>query len=171
MTDAGVRIRVAGPAELPGIGELTVAAYSAGGVLALGTTDPYAAVLRDPASRPAGTTVLLATDPESPARMLGAVTYVPAGSAMAQVARGREVELRMLAVAPGQQGRGVGAALVRAAVDRASDRGVPAVVLCVVSTSGGARSLYERLGFTRAPDRDRRPDPGLELLAYRLELG
>lgn len=174
-------IRVADPREFPAIGELTVAAYAAGAGLALGADDPYADVLRDPASRPAGTTVFLATDPgepggpadpgsTGPVRPLGAVTYIPAGSPVAQVARPGEAEIRMLAVAADQQGRGIGAALVGAAVDRARADGVAALVLCVVSTNAGARSLYERLGFTRAPDRDWSPVPGLVLLGYRLPL-
>ena len=33
-----------------------------------------------------------------------------------------------------------------------------------------AHRLYERLGFGRCPERDWEPLPGVELLAFRLEL-
>ena len=33
-----------------------------------------------------------------------------------------------------------------------------------------ARSLYERLGFTRLPERDWSPVPGVDLIVYALEL-
>jgi GNAT superfamily N-acetyltransferase len=111
---ADVLIRVAGPGEFAVIGELTVAAYADGGALSLGAADPYADVLRDAASRPPETTVFLATDPAGaadsadPGRALGAVTYIPPGSPMAQVAHGQEAEIRMLAVAPDRRGRGPG---------------------------------------------------------------
>lgn len=160
-------IRVADPRELVAIGELTVAAYAAGGGLALGADDPYASVLRDPASRPLGTTVYVAVDPGDPDRVLGAVTYIPAGSPVADVARDGEAEIRMLAVAVGHQGRGIGRLLVRAAIDRARAEARPALVLCVVGSNGGARALYEHLGFIRTPDRDWDPLPGFRLLSYR----
>jgi hypothetical protein len=33
-----------------------------------------------------------------------------------------------------------------------------------------AHRLYERFGFTRLPERDWRPEPGVELLVYSREL-
>jgi ribosomal protein S18 acetylase RimI-like enzyme len=173
---ADVLIRVAGPGEFAVIGELTVAAYADGGALSLGAADPYADVLRDAASRPPETTVFLATDPAGaadsadPGRALGAVTYIPPGSPMAQVAHGQEAEIRMLAVAPDRRGRGIATALIRAAMDLARHEGRPALALCVISTNAGARALYERLGFARIPDRDRSLGPTIVLLAYRLPL-
>jgi putative acetyltransferase len=55
--------------------------------------------------------------------------------------RHRVLTLSPLAVAPGLQGRGIGSALVRAAVDRADDAGEPVVVL------EGSPAFYGRLGF------------------------
>lgn len=52
--------------------------------------------------------------------------------------------LSPLAVAPDQQGRGVGSALVRAVVGRADDLGVPFVVL------EGDPRYYSRFGFEHA---------------------
>jgi ribosomal protein S18 acetylase RimI-like enzyme len=34
----------------------------------------------------------------------------------------------------------------------------------------GAKRLYEKLGFRRAPERDGDPEPGVHLLAYVLDL-
>jgi ribosomal protein S18 acetylase RimI-like enzyme len=52
-----------------------------------------------------------------------------------------------LAVAPTAQGRGVGRALIEAAVEEASRRGATKVQLRVLGENAGARRLYERCGF------------------------
>jgi ribosomal protein S18 acetylase RimI-like enzyme len=52
-----------------------------------------------------------------------------------------------LGVLPAVQRRGVGRALVEAAVTRARDEGAAKVTLRVLSTNPAARRLYERCGF------------------------
>jgi ribosomal protein S18 acetylase RimI-like enzyme len=52
-----------------------------------------------------------------------------------------------LAVDPSAQGRGVGRALVEAAVAEAARRGASKVALRVLGENPGARRLYERCGF------------------------
>lgn len=52
-----------------------------------------------------------------------------------------------LGVLPAAQGRGVGEALVRAAVERARAEGAAKVTLRVLGTNPTARRLYERCGF------------------------
>lgn len=52
-----------------------------------------------------------------------------------------------LAVDPAAQGKGVGRALVDAAVAEAGRRGATKVALRVLSENPGARRLYERCGF------------------------
>lgn len=52
-----------------------------------------------------------------------------------------------LAVDPAAQGRGVGRALVEAAVAEAGKRGATKVSLRVLGENPGARRLYERCGF------------------------
>ena len=52
-----------------------------------------------------------------------------------------------IAVAPWAQGRGVGQALVEAAVDEARRRGAAKLTLRVLGGNGAARRLYERCGF------------------------
>lgn len=59
--------------------------------------------------------------------------------------RSRRVEV--LAVREDARGRGIGSALIAAAVERAAGEGADRVLLEVVDTNGRARALYERLGF------------------------
>jgi len=56
-------------------------------------------------------------------------------------------DLGAMYVAPSARGRGVGEALVRAAVGEARAEGRRVVRLEVVSGNDGARALYERMGF------------------------
>ena len=81
-----------------------------------------------------------------------------------------EAEVRALAVAPEAQGRGVGRALLRAVIERATGLGVRQLVLSTQSGMDAARHLYTSVGFGRLPDRDWSPAPGFTLLAYGLAL-
>jgi len=54
-----------------------------------------------------------------------------------------------LAVRPSRRGRGIGAALLRRAEDRARAAGAPDLRLHVLTENGGAVDLYRRLGFGR----------------------
>ncbi len=155
-------VRVAAAAEYLAIGQLTATAYAGGDV---DEPDSYLQVLRDPASRPADCTVLAVDDADG--TLLAATTYIPAGSTVSQVARPGEAELRMLAVRADARGRGIGGRVVRAALDRARAESRSALVLCVIEDNAGARALYERLGFARAPERDWHPNPTITLVAYR----
>ena len=104
--------------------------------------------------------------------LLGGVTYVPDGGPLSEIARPAESEIRMLAVSHAARGRGVGQALVQACVDRATAAG-KSLVLCTQPTMHKAHRLYERLGFTRVPERDRHPvptAPDFTLLTYELTL-
>jgi ribosomal protein S18 acetylase RimI-like enzyme len=55
--------------------------------------------------------------------------------------------LEVLAVREGARGRGVGTALLQAAVAGARDAGADRLQLEVVDTNGRAKQLYERVGF------------------------
>ncbi|MFD8421127.1 GNAT family N-acetyltransferase [Streptomyces sp. NPDC059466] len=164
-------IRPARPAEYPGVGELTVTAYLGDGLLDFGESDPYLGELRDVAKRAAAAEVLVAVEGE---RILGGVTFVPRGGPMADIAGPGEAEIRMLAVTREARGRGAGTALVGACVDRArATGGCARVVLSTQRTMRTAHRLYERLGFTRTPERDWNPVPHLDdlfLLTYELTL-
>ena len=106
--------------------------------------------------------------------MLGGVTFVPGPGPMADLAGPGEAEIRMLAVARAGRGRGAGEALVRACADRArAIEGCVRIVLSTQRTMRSAHRIYERLGFTRSPERDWNPLPDLDditLLAYELTL-
>jgi ribosomal protein S18 acetylase RimI-like enzyme len=81
-----------------------------------------------------------------------------------------EAEVRALAVDPHARGRGIGAALVTAVVERAARRGIRQLVLLTLPEMRAAHHLYTQAGFRRLPDRDWSPRPGAILLAYGLVL-
>lgn len=75
--------------------------------------------------------------------------------------------IRALAVAPAARGRGVGAALTRECLRRASADAAPVVGLHTAEMMIVARSMYERMGF--GVQREFR-HLGLRFLVYRLVL-
>lgn len=161
-------VRRAEPADHPAVARLTVAAYEADGQLK--GENGYGVVLADVATRAETGEVLVAVD-EATGEVLGAVTFVLAGTPYAELSGPGEAEFRMLAVDPAAQGRGAGAALVRACVARATELGCSAVVICVrAGMAAAAHRIYERLGFVRLPEKDWSPLPGVDLLGLRLAL-
>lgn len=142
-----VTIRPATPEDFAAIGELTTAAYVTSGHVA--PDDIYAQELVDMAAR---AHELYVADVDG--RVAGAVNIVTAGSAHAQVAYDNEGEFRMLAVAPGYQGRGIGRALVQFVLDWAQARGLRQVALTTMPSMTAAQAMYEAMGFQRAPERD-----------------
>jgi ribosomal protein S18 acetylase RimI-like enzyme len=82
-----------------------------------------------------------------------------------------EAGVRGLAVGIGWQRRGVGAALVTYCIERARTEGKARVVLHTTPWMHAAQRLYPRIGFTRAPERDFSPAPGVPLIGYTLDLG
>ena len=169
MSDPTIAIREARPGELAAAGDVVVRAYRALG----GGGDAHEAYLehvRDAAGRARHCPVLVAVD-EGTGEVLGSVTYVPGqGNAFAELAGEGEGEFRMLGVAPEAQGRGVGAALVRACIAWARADGRHGIVISTTPVMHAAHRLYEHLGFRRAPERDWVPVPGVELWAYVLAL-
>ncbi len=163
-----VTIRPVHPSELERVGELTVQAYAADGFVA--ETDGYAHRLRDAATRASEAEVYVAVLPDHPARVAGTVTFCPERSPWCELAGPGEGEFRMLAVDPGSRRRGVAAALVSVCVERAAELGYAALVLSSMPAQQDAHRIYERLGFRRTPDLDWSPEPGVDLLAFRLDL-
>lgn len=159
-----ISVRPARPDEVGQAGEIAVAAYLADGLL--DNADDYESHLRDAADRAANAELLVAVDDDG--TVLGSVTVARYGTKYAQIARADELEFRMLATAVPARGRGVGELLTRAVLNRARELGCRRVVLCLVDANIKARRLYERLGFTRLPERDWSPVPGLRLLAFGL---
>lgn len=153
------------------LGELTVAAYRA---LGDDTFDPalhaaYLAELRDVARRAAIVPVLVAVDARG--RVLGGVTYVPGpGTPYSESEAPEEAGIRMLAVDPTLQGRGIGRRLVEACLEQAKATGRRRLVLLTRPSMEAAQHLYIRLGFRRAPARDWEFAPGEWLLGYEIDL-
>ncbi|MGH3518958.1 MAG: GNAT family N-acetyltransferase [Haloechinothrix sp.] len=161
-----ISVRIARPNEIERAGEIVAEAYLADGLLA--NAGDYEDHLRDAGDRAANAELLVAVD--SDGTVLGSVTVAPHGTKYAEVARQGELEFRMLATAVAAQGRGVGELLTRAVLGRARELGCQRVVLCLMESNVRAQRLYGRLGFTRLPERDWRPHPGLRLLAFGVEL-
>ncbi|MFD4643799.1 GNAT family N-acetyltransferase [Lentzea sp. NPDC058436] len=160
---ADLIIRPATEADLEAVGAVTVEAYTADGFV--GAHDDYASILADAASRFRDAELIVAQDDES-GTVLGSVTVVRPGTPYAEISRPGELEFRMLAVTAAARGRGVGETLVRAVIDKAREAGATHVVLSSSEKMLAAHRLYERLGFTRLPDRDWSPLPGFQLVAY-----
>ena len=152
-------IREAMPEELPAVADLRVAAYVEGYGMATEEVG-YTAVLRDVAGQVTGATVLVAL---RDGEMVGTVTVIEAGQVLAEVAGPGEVEFRFMAVAPQAWRQGVAKALLDAVTVAAGGR---PLACCVIEGNEPANRLYESLGFTRQPDRDREPAPGVVLRAY-----
>lgn len=161
-------VRRARPTELDAVGRLTVAAYLADGVVPADA--PYLGFLADAAARDADAEVWVAVDGTDDGRLLGTVTYVVAGTPLAEVSGPGEAEIRTLAVDPASRGSGVGALLTRAALERAAADGCHRLVLSSSTTMHAAHRLYERLGFVRDPGRDWSPVPDVRLVAYAIDL-
>lgn len=158
-------IRRARPDELDAVGRLTVDAYVEGGVIP--PDAPYLAFLGDARHRDGQAELWVAVDERG---IVGTVTFVEPGSALAEVSHEGEAEIRSLAVDPSAAGKGIGEALTRLTVERARAAGYAALVLSSSTTMHAAHRLYERLGFTRLPDRDWSPVEGVQLVAYTLPL-
>ncbi len=127
----------------------------------------YYARLKDVAARDELAEVWVASEH---GRVLGSLTWCPPHSPWREISRDDEAEFRMLAVDPAEQGRGVGRALVDAAIARSRAEGRTAIVVSTACWMTAAHHLYERMGFERVPERDWSPTEGLDLKAYRLDL-
>jgi ribosomal protein S18 acetylase RimI-like enzyme len=161
-----VEIRPVAASEHESAGRLVVTAYEAlaGGHL----TGGYAHELSDVARRSKEAEVLVAADPG----LLGCVTFVPdMSSPWAELLEEGEAGIRMLAVLPEAQGRGIGRALVEACIERARASKRTALMLHTTPWMAAAQHLYESIGFERFAERDWLPVPDVPLLAYRLPLG
>ena len=158
-------IRRARPDELDAVGRLTVDAYVGGGVIPADA--PYLQFLGDAAHRDAHAELWVAVDERG---VVGTVTFVePAPPS----ARSRATVRPRSAASPSTPRRR----------ERASARRSPgtpstwpasvassAMVLSSSTTMHAAHRLYERLGFTRLPERDWSPVSGVQLVAYALPL-
>jgi len=161
-----VIIRGARPGEYPVVGELRVAAYRALGLLP--EDSDYAETLRGFGF--GGDCVILVAVDEAANGVLGTVTLEPFGPASELARDETEADVRAFAVAPQAQGLGVGRKLLLAVIECAIKRGIRTLRLCTQPAMRSAQHLYESTGFSRTPDLDFEPEPGLTLRAYELAL-
>jgi GNAT superfamily N-acetyltransferase len=142
------------------IAELTVDVYVRGGL----ASPTYAPQLADVTGRAGQSELLVVRDPAG--RVVGSVALVLHGEFGNVIVSDEEAAFRMLVVDPAVQGRGIGRLLVISCLDRARAAGKRRVVISTDRRMTTAHRLYERLGFTRLPERDWRPEPDIELLVY-----
>jgi ribosomal protein S18 acetylase RimI-like enzyme len=161
-----VIIRDARPDEHAAVGELRVSAYRALGLLPEGSE--YAETLRGFGFN-GDFTVLVAID-ETDDSILGTITLEPFDPASELAQDETEADVRAFAVASQAQGKGVGRKLLLAAIERAEKRGLRRLRLCTQPAMRAAQHLYAATGFSRTPELDFSPVPGLTLQAYELDL-
>jgi ribosomal protein S18 acetylase RimI-like enzyme len=157
-------IRDVRPEEYAAVGEMVVDVYRS----IIPGLDDYADELRGVADRiESGAPVWVA---EEEGELAGTVTYVPGAGPYAEFKDPNGAGIRMLAVLPEFQGRGIGEALVRACIDRARTDGRQCVYLDTTQWMETAQRLYRRIGFVRAPELDWEPLTGMILTAYVYDL-
>ena len=159
-------IRDARTDEYAVVGELRVMAYRALGLLPEGSE--YAETLRGFGF--GGDCVVLVAAGEAESGILGTITLEPFGPANELARDETEADVRAFAVAPQAQGRGVGRKLLLAVIECAEKRGLCRLRLCTLSAMKAAQHLYTATGFSRTPDLDFEPVPGITLRAYELAL-
>jgi ribosomal protein S18 acetylase RimI-like enzyme len=162
-----VHVRPATPDDLEDVAGIAVDAYLAAHQLDDGPDGAYGRVLGDAAARMREAVLLVAVRQDS---IVGTVTICAEGSPFREIGQDGEVEFRFLAVAPSAWGSGVGTALIDACENHAREVGASRLAICVRDTNEGAMAMYLKHGFTRIPERDWCPVPGVALLALRKEL-
>jgi GNAT superfamily N-acetyltransferase len=99
--------------------------------------------------------------------IVGAVAHVRPGRPRSAIFPEEWSVIRMLVVAPGMRGRGIGRQLVAACLRRAREAGAPAVGLHTSPIMASALRMYEAIGFVR--DRDLPPIRGVAYGRYLLQ--
>lgn len=140
-------IRRATTDDYPAIRDLTYAAYIAAGHI--DAESDYATTLTDVPGRANGLYVA-----ESGGQVVGSVNIALPASQMAELAYDNELEFRMLAVHPDYQGQGIGRALVTYVLELARNHGLDAVAITTMASMTAAQTMYQTMGFQRAPHRD-----------------
>jgi ribosomal protein S18 acetylase RimI-like enzyme len=118
-----------------------------------GFTDPAVAAQMFTAAAVRARGSLVTARTES-GHLLGMVIVVAPGSAGHRLGGPHEAEMHLLAVTRSARGKGVGTALIAAAMGSARDLGLPAMVLWTQPAMIEAQRLYLAAGFARAPARD-----------------
>ncbi|WP_066286591.1 GNAT family N-acetyltransferase [Arthrobacter sp. B6] len=155
------------PSDFSDVRRITRDAYLRAGHFA--ADHPYMSVLEDVEHRAEHAQVWVA---EAAGKVVAAVTLTFAGQPYSEIAADGELEFRMLAVDPPHQGSGLGRAVVQEIVEHARQLpGIEAISITSATFMERAHSLYESLGFRRAPERDWYvPGEDVLLWVFTLEL-
>ena len=163
-----MEIREARPDEHEEAGRVTAAAYAE--FFAPGAIDEdheYLRLIADVSGRAERTTILVAVDH---GRIVGCVTLELDGRTEVddEPLDPERAHIRMLGVAPGARGRGIGRALMQECETRALAAGKAFVTLHTTNLMEAAQAMYRAMGYERAEDHVL-PD-GFVLLGYRKDL-
>jgi ribosomal protein S18 acetylase RimI-like enzyme len=164
VESSSLSVESARPEDYDAIAELTVRVYVEGNL----ASEQYTPQLADVTGRAERSELLVVRDADG--RVVGSVACVLSGDFGEVLESDDEAAFRMLVVDPAAQGRGVGRLLVTGCLDRARASGKKRVVISTDPRMTAAHRLYEGLGFTRLPERDWSPLPGIDLLVYSLDL-
>jgi ribosomal protein S18 acetylase RimI-like enzyme len=164
MVEHTLSVDTARPEDFARIAELTVSVYVDGAL----ASDGYTPQLADVAGRASRSDLLVVRDADG--RVVGSVALVLTGDFGEVTTSDEEAAFRMLVVDPATRGQGIGELLVTTCLDRARAAGKRRMVISTDPRMTAAHRLYDRLGFTRLPDRDWSPMPGIELMVYAREL-
>ncbi|HEX8246459.1 MAG TPA: GNAT family N-acetyltransferase [Longimicrobium sp.] len=161
-----VRVTVAHPEDYAEIAAVNEAAYTEyRPVLGEAVWAPMRANITAVAEAAKAAVLLAARGDDG---VLGSVLYYPPGTSLPPLPP-EYASIRTLAVAPRARGRGVGAALMQACIERARAEGADRLWLYTTEMMSSAVALYERLGFVR--DAEMPPRHGQRCWSYRLDLG
>ena len=168
-----MQIREALPGEHARLGALVADAYAAlPGMPGPCEQPAYYAMLRDAAARAQHPAIHVLAAISDDGALCGAVDFIDdlahyGAGAVSSIPNAAGI--RLLAVAPAHRGRGLGELLTRECLARARALGRTQVILHTTRAMRTAWSLYERLGFTRAPELDF-AQGALEVFGFRLDL-
>jgi ribosomal protein S18 acetylase RimI-like enzyme len=164
VVQSALSVESARPEDYDRIAELTVGVYVDGRLASEG----YTPQLADVAGRASRSELLVVRDAQG--GIVGSVALVLSGDFGEVTVSDDEAAFRMLVVDPAARGQGVGQLLVSSCLDRALAAGKRSVVISTDPRMTTAHRLYERLGFSRLPERDWSPMPGTDLLVYSRDL-
>jgi ribosomal protein S18 acetylase RimI-like enzyme len=143
-----MKLREADEGDAAAVAELWTEAYADPGPE--GRQEPYA--LQEYFAVAASAHVTVAVDEAD--EVVAVAALFPPGAPGRSVAGPGEAEFARLAVDEGARRRGIGAALVRGATERARALGAERVVLWSRPYQTDAHALYGSLGWRRVPERD-----------------
>ena len=158
-------IRAVQQSDYETVGALTLRAYQ--GLAGFTNTGGYEDELTDVASRVRDAEVFVALLDDE---IVGGITFVAdSTSVLSEWDDADAAGIRMLAIVPDHQGKGLGRALTAFTIDRARGLGKTRLLLHSTDFMHSAHRLYESMGFVRAPEIDFEVEP-VTLWGYRLEL-